>query len=77
MSKRIPFSPELVQVINSFCDLDELTVRAQLMDELEGFFLEADDVDDHRAREYARALRLLREDLELFIETTQTKEGDD
>jgi hypothetical protein len=77
MSKRIPFSPELVKVINSFCDLDELTVRAQLMDELEGFFLEADDVDDHRAREYARALRLLREDLELFIETTQTKEGDD
>jgi hypothetical protein len=77
MSKRIPFSPELVQVINSFCDLDELTVRAQLMDELEGFFLEADDVDDHRAREYARALRLLRNDLELFIETTQTKESDD
>jgi len=77
MSKLIPFSPEAVKAINEFCDPAELAVRAQLMDDLEGFFLEADEVDDHRARDYARALRLLKNDLENLIATTQTVESND
>ena len=63
-------TPEAINAINDFCDSEELEVRAQLMDELEGFFLEADEVDDHKARDYARALRLLKNDLNLLLTTT-------
>lgn len=68
--KPVPFSPEAINAINDFCDAEELETRAQLMDELEGFFLEADEVDDHKARDYARALRLLKNDLNLLLTTT-------
>lgn len=70
--KTINLTPEAVQAINDFCDHEELEVRAQLMDELVGFFLESDEVDDHQARDYARALRLLKNDLNRLLETTQT-----
>ena len=70
----VNFTPEAINAVSSFCDPEELAVRAQLMDDLVGFFLEADEVDDHKARDYARALRLLKNDLENLIETTQTKE---
>lgn len=76
MSKAIPFTPEAVKAINDFCYPDELEMRAQLMDELEGYFLEADNVDDHQARDYARALRLLKNDLNLLLETTKQTEYD-
>lgn len=68
--KAINLTPEAINAINDFCDSEELEVRAQLMDELEGFFLEADEVDDHKARDYARALRLLKNDLNLLLTTT-------
>ena len=68
----INLTPEAVPAINDFCDHEELEVRAQLMDELVGFFLESDEVDDHQARDYARALRLLKNDLNRLLETTQT-----
>lgn len=77
MSRLIPFSPEAIKAINEFCDLEELAIRAQLMDDLEGYFLEADEVDDHKARDYARALRLLKNDLETLIETTQMTENNE
>ena len=70
--KTINLTPEAVPAINDFCDHEELEVRAQLMDELVGFFLESDEVDDHQARDYARALRLLKNDLNRLLETTQT-----
>lgn len=69
--KLIPFSPDAINAINDFCDPEELEVRAQLMDELEGFFLESDEVDDHQARDYARALRLLKNDLTNLLEKTK------
>lgn len=75
MAKTISFSPEAINAINDFCDPEELETRARLMDELEGHFLEADDVDDHAARDYARALRLLKNDLNLLLVTT--KRNDD
>lgn len=68
----INLTPDAVAAINDFCEPDELEVRAQMMDELVGFFLESDEVDDHRARDYARALRLLKNDLNRLLETTQT-----
>lgn len=68
--KAINLTPEAINAINDFCDAEELETRAQLMDELEGFFLEADEVDDHKARDYARALRLLKNDLNLLLTTT-------
>ena len=43
------------------------------MDELVGFFLESDEVDDHRARDYARALRLLKNDLQNLLLTTKSE----
>ena len=66
-----------LQAINNFCDSGQLEVRAQLMDELEGYFLEADEVDDHQARDYARALRLLKNDLTLLLTTTKRTDSDD
>ena len=74
MNKVINMTPEAVKAINDFCDPGELEIRAQLMDELEGYFLEADDVDDHQARDYARALRLLKNDLNLLLVTTKGNE---
>lgn len=71
MAKSIPFTPAAIKAINDFCDPEELEVRAQLMDELVGFFLESDEVDDHRARDYARALRLLKNDLQNLLLTTK------
>lgn len=76
MSKTIAFTPEATQAINDFCDSEQLEVRAQLMDELEGFFLDADEVDDHRARDYARALRLLKNDLNMLLVTTKRTADD-
>ncbi len=70
----IAFTPEATEAINEFCDPTELEVRAQLMDELEGYFLESDEVDDHQARDYARALRLLKNDLDLLLRTTKIEE---
>ena len=70
MSKAIDLSAAAVDAINEFCDPAELENRARLMDELEGFFLESDEVDDHRARDYARALRLLKNDLNQLLATT-------
>lgn len=75
--KMIPFTPEAVQAINEFCDPEQLEMRAQLADELEGYFLDADEVDDHRARDYARALRLLKNDLNLLFTTTKKTEDDE
>ena len=72
--KAINLTPEAVKAINEFCNPEELEVRAQLMDELEGYFLEADEVDDHQARDYARALRLLKNDLNLLLVTTLRKD---
>lgn len=71
MMKAINLTPEGVEAINNFCDPEQLEVRAQLMDELEGYFLEADDVDDHQARDYARALRLLKNDMTTLLRTTK------
>lgn len=73
MAKSIPFTPAAIKAINDFCDPEELEVRAQLMDELEGFFLDSDEVDDHRARDYARALRLLKNDLQNLLLTTKSE----
>ena len=74
MAKNVPFTPAAINAINDFCDPEELEVRAQLMDELVGFFLESDEVDDHRARDYARALRLLKKDLEQLLLTTKNEQ---
>ncbi len=71
MSKVIDLSPEAVKAINDFCDQELLEVREKLMDELEGYFLESDEVDDHKARDYARALRLLKNDLNMLMITTK------
>ncbi len=76
MSKTIAFTPEATKTINDFCDSEQLEVRAQLMDELEGFFLDADEVDDHQARDYARALRLLKNDLNMLLLTTKRTDDD-
>ena len=73
MAKSISFTPAAIKAINDFCDPEELEVRAQLMDELVGFFLESDEVDDHRARDYARALRLLKNDLQNLLLTTKSE----
>lgn len=73
MAKSIPFTPAAIKAINDFCDPEELEVRAQLMDELVGFFLESDEVDDQRARDYARALRLLKNDLQNLLLTTKSE----
>ena len=73
MAKSIPFTPAAIKAINDFCDPEELEVRAQLMDELVGFFLESDEVDDHRACDYARALRLLKNDLQNLLLTTKSE----
>lgn len=70
----INLTPAAVAAVNGFCEPELLSVRTQLMDELEGFFLEADEVDDHKARDYARALRLLKNDLNELLETTQKNE---
>lgn len=71
MNKVIDLSPEAVKAINDFCDQELLEVREKLMDELEGYFLESDEVDDHKARDYARALRLLKNDLNMLMITTK------
>lgn len=73
----IQLTPEATNAINAFCEPEELTNRVRLMDDLEGYFLEADEVDDHQARDYARALRLLKNDLnELLLATIKTEEDD-
>ena len=51
MAKTIAFTPEAAKAINEFCDAAELETRIDLMDTLEGFFLESDEVDDHQARD--------------------------
>lgn len=71
MAKTISFTPEAAKAINEFCDTTELETRIDLMDTLEGFFLESDEVDDHQARDYARALRLLKMDLVTLLTTTR------
>lgn len=71
MNKVIDLSPEAVKAINDFCDQELLEVREKLMDELEGYFLESDEVDDHKARDYTRALRLLKNDLNMLMITTK------
>ena len=72
--KTINLTPEAVQAINDFCDATELETRIDLMDTLEGFFLESDEVDDHQARDYARALRLLKMDLTTLLTTTRNED---
>ena len=73
MAKSIPFTPAAIKAITDFCDPEELEVRAQPMDELVGFFLASDEEDDHRARDYARALRLLKNDLQNLLLTTKSE----
>lgn len=74
MAKTIAFTPEAAKAINEFCDTTELKTRIDLMDTLEGFFLESDEVDDHQARDYARALRLLKMDLTTLLTTTRNED---
>lgn len=74
MAKTIAFTPEAAKAINKFCDTTELETRIDLMDTLEGFFLESDEVDDHQARDYARALRLLKMDLTTLLTTTRNED---
>lgn len=75
--KAIPLTPKAIEVITDFCDPGELEMRARMMGELVGFFIESDDVDDQTARDYARALRLLEKDLYKLLETTRNTEDHD
>lgn len=73
---KTPLSPGALKAINDFFDAEELEMRARLMGELVGYFLDADDVDDATARDYARALRLLEDDLKGFLRIVKTEEDD-
>lgn len=75
--KAIPLTPKTVEMITDFCDPGELEMRARMMGELVALLIESDDIDDHTARDYARALLLLEKDLNMLLTTTQETEDHD
>lgn len=68
-------TPELTEALCGFCDIETLKMRSHFCDELTDYFLEDDGVDDHQARDYARTLRIMKQDLDRILSNiNQTQE---